>query len=284
MAWPCRIELWDDQMASAKAEYAGVANAICAFEPLVMIAASSADAREARAMLSSHVEIVELSLDDSWLRDNGPIFCLDERGRRSGVHFRFNAWGAKFTGWDRDERAGAVLAERFGDQVTEAALVLEGGSVLIDALGRLVTTEQCLLNPNRNPTLTQADINAALQRYLGATEVLWLDRGLLEDRDTDGHVDLIASFTDSGALLLQARPPDDPNHEALAENRRRAEAAGFDVVEFLPLARDSVAGTAGRPLLSEPLRVQRRCHRPASRWHQRRPRPRGLGPAGPGLP
>jgi agmatine deiminase len=243
MAWPCRVELWGDQMASAKLEYAGVANAICEFEPLLMVAASSADAAEARAMLSSRVEVIELALDDSWMRDNGPIFCLGEQGQRSGVHFRFNAWGAKFAGWERDEHAGAVLAERFGDQVTEAALVLEGGSVLIDALGRLVTTEQCLLHPSRNPTLTKADIHAALERYLGATEVLWLDRGLLEDRDTDGHVDLIASFTDSGALLLQARPPDDPNHEALAENHRRAAAAGFDVVAFLPLARDRVAGS-----------------------------------------
>jgi len=242
MAWPCRVELWGDLLATAKAEYAGVANAICEFEPVTMVAASASDAIEARAMLSERVDVVELALDDSWMRDNGPIFCLDANGRRRGVHFRFNAWGAKFSGWDRDEEAGGILAERYGDEVIEAPLVLEGGSVLIDAVGRLVTTEQCLLNPNRNPKLTKSEVHVALERYLGATEVLWLDRGLLEDRDTDGHVDLIAAFTDSGALLLQARPPSDPNHEALAENHRRAGEAGFDTIEFLPLARALVAG------------------------------------------
>ena len=94
------------------------------------------------------------------------------RSRRTvggpAVHFGFNAWGGKFDGWQRDERAGRVLAERFGDPVYEAPLVLEGGSVIIDAAGRLVTTEQCLLHPNRNPGLSKADIQTALGDYLGA--------------------------------------------------------------------------------------------------------------------
>jgi agmatine deiminase len=242
MAWPCRAELWGELMPAAKAEYAGVANAIAAFEPVIMVTSSADDAAEARTALSGRVEIVEIPLDDSWMRDNGPIFCIDSEGRRAGVHFRFNAWGGKYSGWHRDEQSGGVLAERYGDRVYRAPLVLEGGSVIIDSAGRLVTTEQCLLHPNRNPDLSKTDIQSALESYLGAIEVVWLGYGLVEDKDTDGHVDLVAAFTDSGSLLLQNRPPGDPNHDHMAENHHRAEEAGFDVIDFGPLARVEVGG------------------------------------------
>jgi agmatine deiminase len=244
MAWLCRVELWEDLVTAAKAEYTAVANAIAEFEPVIMVASSPAHAAEARAALSRRVEVVEIPLDDSWTRDNGPIFCLDDQGRRAGVHFGFNAWGGKYAGWDRDEQAGRVLAERYGDRVYRAPLVLEGGSVIIDSAGRLVTTEQCLLHPNRNPQLSRAEIESALRDYLGAVEIVWLGRGLVEDRDTDGHVDLMAAFSDSGSLLLQSRPPSDPNHEILAENRDRARKAGLDVIDFSPLARAEVGGQA----------------------------------------
>jgi agmatine deiminase len=244
MAWPCRAELWAGLMPAAKAEYAGVANAIAEFEPVVLVASSPADAAEIRAVVSGRAEVVEMPLDDSWMRDNGPIFCLDDQGRRAGVHFRFNAWGAKFAGWEDDDRAGGVLAERYGDRVYNAPMVLEGGSVIIDHAGRVVTTEQCLLHPNRNPDLSKFEIDSLLQDYLGATDVVWLSHGLVEDRDTDGHVDLIASFTDTGSLLLQARPPGDPNYERMSENRERAEQVGLDVIDVTPLGRAEVGGRA----------------------------------------
>jgi agmatine deiminase len=244
MAWPCRAGLWEDLMTAAKGEYSAVANAIAEFEPVIMVTASPGDSAEARAALSRRVEVVEIPLDDSWMRDNGPVFCLDDQGGRAGVHFGFNAWGGKYAGWDRDERAGGALAHRYGDRAYHAPLVLEGGSVIIDSAGRLVTTEQCLLHPNRNPHLSRADIQSALQDYLGAVEIVWLGRGLVEDRDTDGHVDLVAAFTDSGSLLLQCRPPGDPNHESMADNRDRAQRAGLDVIDFAPLARAEVGGQA----------------------------------------
>ena len=227
MAWPCRRALWGNQLGAAKVEYAGVANMVAGFEPVTMVVSSPADAYEARSALADAVEIIEVPLDDSWMRDNGPIFCLDEKGRRAGVHFGFNAWGGKFTGWDRDERAGGVLAARYGDVSYRAPLILEGGSIIVDAAGRLLTTEQCLLNENRNPEMSKADIDLALRQYLGVSEVVWLGRGLHEDRDTDGHVDLIAVFTDAGKLLLQSGPKGSPDHESMAENRRRAVEAGL---------------------------------------------------------
>jgi len=242
MAWPCRRELWGDQLGAAKAEYAGIANAIAAFEPVTMVAATPGDAAEARTVLADTIEVVQIPLNDSWMRDNGPIFCLDQRGRRAGVHFRFNAWGAKYEPWDLDEAAGGRLADEYGDVTYEAYLVLEGGSVIVDAAGRAVTTAQCLLHPNRNPGLTRDDIADALRSYLGATDVVWLGLGLHEDRDTDGHVDLIAVFDDAGALLLQSRPPGDPDYEAMEDNRERAVDAGLGVVGFEPLAHGNVDG------------------------------------------
>ncbi len=118
-----------------------------------MIANPGADAAAARAACGAGVEVVELRLDDSWLRDCGPIYVYGEDGRRRAVHFRFNAWGEKFHPYDRDAAVGGLIAERLGDEVAAAPLVLEGGSILCDGDGTLLTTEQCLLNPNRNPGL-----------------------------------------------------------------------------------------------------------------------------------
>ncbi|MEI8050924.1 MAG: agmatine deiminase family protein [Actinomycetes bacterium] len=252
MAWPCRRELWGTALEEAKRAFATVANTIAAFEPVTMVVADQRAALEAQALLTAAVDVFEIPIDDSWVRDSGPIFALDDLGNRAGVHFRFNAWGEKFTGWDHDEAAGGVLAAEFSDEVISAPIVLEGGSLLIDDQGRVVTTEQCLLAPNRNPELDQSMIEEALRAYLGATEVIWLGRGLVGDRDTDGHVDCIATFNDAGQLVLQSRPPGDPDHEAMAENRDRAIAAGLDVVDFPPL---SVGEVAGVPALNAYLNV-----------------------------
>jgi agmatine deiminase len=221
-----------------------VANAVAAFEPVTMVAGSAADAAEARAACSAAVEIVELPIDDSWLRDNGPIFVVDDPARparRVGVHWGFNAWGEKFEGFDRDAAVGGLLAQRLGEVVT-APMILEGGSVIVDGAGTLVTTEQCLLHPNRNPDLDRATIERHLRDYLGVERIVWLGRGLVEDRDTDGHVDLIAAFVAPGRLLLQSTAPGTPNHDNMAENRERALAAGLEVTDFPPLAYTSVGG------------------------------------------
>jgi agmatine deiminase len=243
MGWPCRRELWGPTFGQAKADYAEVANAIAAFEPVTMVANPGPDANEARAACGSGVAIVELPLDDSWLRDCGPIYVRGDDGQRYAVHFRFNAWGEKFASWGRDAEIGALVAERLGDPVISAPIVLEGGSICVDGAGTLLTTEQCLLNPNRNPTLGREEIEAALRRYLGIEEILWLGQGLVEDRDTDGHVDLIAAFTAAGRVLLQTVAEENPNFDRCIENRSRLQSAGAHVIEvpFLPYAR--VAGT-----------------------------------------
>jgi agmatine deiminase len=245
MAWPCRRELWGGQLAAAKVESAGVANAIAAFEPVTMVAGTTADAAEARAALDGAVEILELPVDDSWLRDSGPIFVVDDPAApttRVGVHFGFNAWGDKFEGYANDQAIGGLLARHVGADVAVAPLILEGGSIAVDGTGVLLTTEQCLLHPNRNPTLSREQIERHLQDHLGVTQVVWLGQGLVEDKDTDGHVDLIAAFTRPGTVLLQRAAPGNPNHEAMAANREIAVAAGLEVIDFDPLAYAEVEG------------------------------------------
>lgn len=242
MGWPCRRELWGETLRQAQQDYAAVANAIAAFEPVLMIANPGQDAADARAACTSGVEITELPLDDSWLRDCGPIYVRDGDGRRRAVHFRFNAWGEKFPPWDKDAVVGALVARELRDDVTEAPLVLEGGSIAVDGTGTLLTTEECLLNPNRNPSLDRGEIETCLAKYLGARRIVWLGQGLLEDRDTDGHVDLIAAFTAPGHVLLQTVDEENPNYERCAENRLRLKTAKLEVTElpFLPYV--TVAG------------------------------------------
>jgi agmatine deiminase len=238
MGWPCRAALWGETLPRAREDYATVANAIAAFEPVTMIANPGADAAAARAACGRGVDVVELPLDDSWLRDCGPIYVRDGAGgdERVAVHFGFNAWGERFRPWDKDAAVGALIASELGHRVVEDALILEGGSVLSDGAGTVLTTEQCLLNPNRNPRLSKRQIEQSLRNALGAERILWLGRGLLEDRDTDGHVDLIAAFTGPGSVLLQTVSDENLNFDNCEENRRRLEATGIAVtpMPFLP--------------------------------------------------
>jgi agmatine deiminase len=151
MAWPARVELWGDALDEAKRDYAAVARAVAAFEPVLMVAPPGTEA-EVRRMCGRAVDVVELPIDDSWIRDSGPIFVTDAGGRRAGVDFRFNGWGGKFTPYDRDDAVAGALLGHLGVDRFEAPLVLEGGSICVDGEGTLITTEQCLLHPNRNPT------------------------------------------------------------------------------------------------------------------------------------
>jgi agmatine deiminase len=242
MAWPARRELWGVQLDQAKADYAAVAGAVAAYEPVMMVCADEDAAAEARAALPDGCEVVVEPIDDSWLRDSGPIFVTDGTPptRRAGVHFGFNAWGEKFHPYDRDAAIGGRLVERIGDRCYRAPLVLEGGSICVDGEGTLITTEQCLLAPSRNPSLSREEIEEQLRAWLGVERVVWLGQGLVEDRDTDGHVDLIAAFTKPGEVLLQTVGESNPNFANCRENAQRLQAAGIDVVEMPHLPYDQV--------------------------------------------
>jgi agmatine deiminase len=237
MCWPARHDLYGPHLEAAKAEHAAVANAIAAFEP-VTLAAHPSHADEARAAVSGAVEVVAIPIDDAWARDSGPIFIAGDGGARAGVHFGFNAWGEKFHPHDQDAAFGARVLEHLGVDVVDATdFVLEGGSIAVDGEGTLVTTEQCLLHPMRNPSLSREEIEARLRRFLGVERVVWLGRGLIEDLDTDGHVDNICAFVGPGHVLLQTVPEGDPNFGNCAENARRLRDAGLTVTELPVLPR-----------------------------------------------
>ena len=236
MAWPtvARAEhgLWGEAgLSGARAVYAEIARAIAAREPVTMVAAPD-DAASAARCCGPGVEVVALPLDDSWIRDTGPIVVVDDLANRHALHFRFNAWGAKWSPWDADAAVGGRLAAHLGLPVLEIPMVLEGGSIAADGHGLLVTTERCLLNPNRNPAMSKAEIEDALREYLGADRVVWLRDGIAEDVDTDGHVDNVVAFSGPSRALLQGcDDPGNPNHVIARENRRTLEDAGVTVIE-----------------------------------------------------
>jgi agmatine deiminase len=243
IAWPAREQAWRDAtIEQARDVHAQVVAAIAAFEPVTLVAdpAHAADAR--RRVTADNVELVELPLDDSWLRDAGPLVVTGADGRRAGIDFRFNAWGEAFTPYDKDAAVGRRLLEHLGIERFASPLVLEGGSIAVDGTGRLVTTEQCLLNPNRNPLLGRAEIETELTLQLGVEQIVWLGRGLVEDADTDGHVDNVCAFLAPRRALLQTvAGDDDPNRPHAEENARRLRDAGIEVEPWEPLPRTTRA-------------------------------------------
>src|SRR5689334_6058537 len=175
IAWPCRRSLWGERMEEARRETAGVANAVAAFEP-VLVVCRPGDGPAARAALTAEVEVWEAVIDDSWLRDSGPIVVRGD-GVRTGIQFGFNAWGGKFPPWDDDATIAGRLCDTLGLPWERSPMILEGGAIAMDANGTLLTTEECLLNPNRNPEWSRGEIETELRRRLGAERVVWLPFG-----------------------------------------------------------------------------------------------------------
>ncbi|MFD9336138.1 agmatine/peptidylarginine deiminase [Streptomyces sp. NPDC060028] len=274
MVWPTRASLWGPAYEAAKREYAAVARAIADFEPVIMIAAPGL-ADEARAALGDPapraagdapapaprdtgadtarghgIEVIELPADDSWLRDSGPIFAHDEQGNRVGVDFRFNAWGEKHHPWTADDKLASLLLDRLGVERVHSSMVLEGGAVTVDGEGTLITTEQCLLHPNRNPRMSRTEIEDELGRRLGIEKVIWLPYGGLEDTETDGHVDGVAAFVAPAKVVVSL--PEDPAHPDYARMRANlavlnastdARGRALDVVAVPQTTYGEVAGT-----------------------------------------
>jgi agmatine deiminase len=233
MLWPERPDNWRLRAEPAQQAYAAVAEAINVSEPVTM-AVSQAQYAKARSALSPSIRTVELSSDDAWMRDVGPTFVVDAAGGRRGVDWRFNAWGGHQGGlyarWDRDELVAEKVLEIERAERYRAPIVLEGGSIHVDGEGTVITTEECLLNPNRNPQLSREQLEGLLREYLGAECVIWLGRGVYND-ETDGHVDNLACFVRPGLVLLSWADNDsDPQHaisrDALDRLERARDARG----------------------------------------------------------
>lgn len=200
MAWPCREGLWANN-ADTQREYADVANTIARFEPLNMLVPSH-KLEQAKALLGSGVRIVEMPIDDSWARDSGPNFLVNADGEVAGSTWTFNAWGNKYSPFDQDAQMGRRILETAGVPRYASSMVCEGGAITVDGEGTIITTESCLLNPNRNPGMSRKEIEVELCRTLGAEKVIWLP-GDPEETETDGHVDGVAAFIEPGRVLME---------------------------------------------------------------------------------
>lgn len=217
MVWPERPDNWRLGGKPVQAAHVALAKAIARFEP-VTVAVSAAQYDNARARLDvPNIRVVEISNDDAWMRDTGPTFVINDSGQVRGVDWGFNAWGGfdggLYAPWNRDEQlASKVLEiERCARYATEG-FVLEGGSIHVDGEGTLITTEECLLNRNRNPHLTREQIEQVLGEQLAVDKIIWLPDGLYND-ETDGHVDNFCCYVRPGEVLLAwTDDPQDPNY------------------------------------------------------------------------
>ena len=219
---------WPGMLGRAQEQIARFANAVAeSGQEVRLLVRDEANEARAREMVGAGVKLERRVYGDVWLRDTGPLVLGDGR---TAMRFGFNGWGGKFE-MAGDETIGAELARDAGLEVGTADWVLEGGAIDGDGTGLAVTTEQCLLNPNRNPGLSRQQIEARLACDLGLERVLWLGDGLVNDH-TDGHVDNLARFVAPGWLALAAATaPDDPNATIYADAKARAHAFGVEVVE-----------------------------------------------------
>jgi len=224
MAWPVHEELWGGHIEAARDAYADVANAIAAFEPVTMIATPE-EVADASMRTSAKVNTIPMPHDDSWMRDNGPTFVIDGKGGVAGIDWMFNCWGEKFPRYDQDAAVAEQIVKRLEMQRFRAPLVLEGGSIHVDGEGTLITTESCLLNPNRNPKMSKEEIERHLMDFLNVEKILWIPGDPVEV-ETDGHVDNLACFVRPGVVMVMVPASDDKaNASYLKENRARLAAA-----------------------------------------------------------
>jgi agmatine deiminase len=244
LVWPHNRDTWPGKFDVIPPVFARMAAAIAGFEPLRLIVRDERMARTAREMIedaaaaapsgsridvAERVKFVVVPTNDSWVRDHGPIFINRTSSAESNgggpsqiaLDFGFNSWGEKYGAFDLDDAVPRRLGECFGFDVIEPAMVLEGGSIDVDGAGTILTSESCLLNPNRNRGLDRAAVERRLKYWLGASTVLWLGAGIAGD-DTDGHVDDLARFVAPGTVVTVIEDdPRDENHAPLTENLRR---------------------------------------------------------------
>ena len=241
--WPAAHELWESDIEPARAEFARFLALMSTPGldglplPVTIYAATAEAEADARRRCGHFARVVREAYGDVWARDTGPVFVRTDGGLKA-VRFRFNGWGGKYD-LPGDQTIGTRIAREAGAALEEADFICEGGALEFDGEGTVITTRQCVLNANRNPRLTEKDVEARLEALFGVTRVVWLDEGLLGDH-TDGHVDNIARFAAPGLVVCQAASGrDDPNaklYDRIARDLARATDARGRRLEVLRVA------------------------------------------------
>jgi agmatine deiminase len=226
LAWPTQgytLGESEEDAETARCTWAAVANAAAAFEP-VSVVVHPRDRDIAPKYLDPQIELREREIDDAWIRDTGPTFVCADDGKLGAITWVFNGWGQQaWAAWEHDRTLAPAVAEWAGAERVDSVLVNEGGGIHVDGLGTVLVTETVQRDPMRNPNLSHAHIEAELARTIGATNVIWLPRGLTRDSDefgTRGHVDIVATISSPGRILLHDQRDDGhPDHEVTAAIR-----------------------------------------------------------------
>ncbi len=231
MAWPGHETYPAELVPYAKPGWIAAIRAIAEFEPVVVVAVPGFGA-EAETELGAAVDVIELPLDEVWLRDYGPLF-VESEGGLAAVDFGFDVWGARRRPYDQENALGRHLAAWLDVPRHLAPLVLEGGAITTDGRGTLIAVESSIVDEDRNPGVGREEVEAVLQRFLGIHRVIWLPHGLVEDQAKKGHVDNVARFVGPGRIVCHTvRDESDPNYPGLAANRVVLERAGLEIVEL----------------------------------------------------
>lgn len=244
LSWPHKEASWPGRIAAIQPVYARAVAALARSETIHLNVNDDAMEAHARALLAAagatgDIRFHRFPTNDAWCRDHGAIFVLrPDAPRLAATDWGFNAWGGKYPPFERDDAIPAQMAAYLDLPRFEGGMILEGGSIDVNGQGLLLTSEQCLLNPNRNPQLSQAEIEQRLGDYLGVEKVLWLGEGIVGD-DTDGHVDDLARFVAPDTILTAVEEdPEDENYQLLQDNLRRLQL---------------MTGLDGRPLTIVPV-------------------------------
>lgn len=251
MAWPHSEELWvGGYLEGTRRDFAAFINTLSRHERVELLVANAECRQDAQRRLSGNVRYHSIDYSDVWLRDSGPIFVKNSAGANLITDWEFNGWGNKYDSVP-DNKIPAYVAQFLNAESVSPSLIMEGGALEPNGEGIIITTKQCLLSKERNPSLSQKDIEHALESFIGATKVIWLGDGLENDH-TDGHIDTITRFTSPNTIVTcVCEDTQDPNYSVMAENldtlRSATDTHGnpFSIIE-LPLPRNRLELEGGR--------------------------------------
>ncbi|MDF2596500.1 MAG: agmatine deiminase [Clostridia bacterium] len=252
ISWPVQDSMcYPEDYEKVCVGYKELIEAIAEFEPVTVVLNDKEQKKVEALFENPQVSCLAIGHNDAWLRDNGPTFLINDQGGLAGVNWIFNAWGGKYAPWDLDDQVAGKVLQHFQIRQFDAPLVMEGGSLHVDGEGTLLTTKECLLNPNRNPDLTAEEITNHLIKYVNIEQIIWLNRGLSGD-ETDGHVDNIACFAAPGKVLLQVcKDSADENYHITQENLEiltNARDARGRKLEIIPIPQPPKRVEAGKRL------------------------------------
>jgi agmatine deiminase len=253
ISWPVQNSMCHpDNYEAVCRGYEEIIRAVSEFEPVTVVVNPEDHAHLSARFQGSRIELLTIEHADAWLRDSGPTFVINNKeGKVAGVNWRFNAWGEKYDDWNLEEQVAPQILSHFGVEKFDADIVMEGGSLHVDGEGTLLTTEECLLNSNRNPHLAKEEIEEYMRNYLHIEKVIWLNKGLIGD-ETDGHVDNLACFAAPGKVIIQVcDDPADENYEISQESLRilqEARDAQGRALEIIPIQQPPKASLHGKRL------------------------------------